>query len=181
MTGSIFRVIKAVVQPSFSNSPKLHDAVKNFGLEIQENGSESVIVCKSLTDLIELEKMILQTSSRSDSPIPSRQPEFEVSEGRLVIHEEARQLGLFGDDEPVNRDDRLPTLNCDLCSFETKRPSHLANHKSKHTDNETLQCCNSCPYKCLRLSDLLKHKRQKHEDSGRLKCNRCDFVSSNLK
>ncbi|XP_046573536.1 zinc finger protein 286A-like [Haliotis rubra] len=96
---------------------------------------------------------------------------------------------------------------CKICSFKTKRESHLGKHMLLHEKNTRLypcsQCnfiairysvmrrheithsgqghkCEQCPYKADNAKLVLKHKRLKHtpKKSAHLKCPECNYRTS---
>ena len=66
---------------------------------------------------------------------------------------------------------------CDICSFKTKRKSHLDKHKAIHRKkNLPLYECNICNFKTLRSGHLSLHQL-KHTDNV-IKCSHCDYKST---
>ena len=66
-------------------------------------------------------------------------------------------------------------FSCDLCSFQTKRQSHLARHKQYHASGEcTLHKCRQCDFKTIKLSVLTRHQAV-HEEQARLYCEKCSY------
>lgn len=48
---------------------------------------------------------------------------------------EAQKIGLLnttGERKTVCREEKLPILTCEHCSYKTKRPNHLEKHMKKH-------------------------------------------------
>ena len=59
----------------------------------------------------------------------------ENYQARRISGIEAQKMGLFStkmDRKTVCREEKLPFLTCEHCSFQTKRPNHLAKHMRKH-------------------------------------------------
>ena len=60
--------------------------------------------------------------------------------------------------QKVNYEQRTPNrFHCNLCSFETKRHSHLVRHEAYHkTKGCKIHQCNQCDFKTIRLATLTK-------------------------
>ncbi len=99
---------------------------------------------------------------------------------RQVTGFEAKLLGLLDTPSRGEREEKLPILSCDKCSFKTKRPSHLKKHLDRHEDFSLVEC-DKCNFSCLRDSDLAKHILRNHGTSKQsLMCDVCDFHTQSL-
>ena len=69
--------------------------------------------------------------------------------------------------------------SCTLCSFKSKRESHLNLHKKLHATNPQMPLyrCEQCDFTAIRQSVLQKHKVSHLEDF--LKCDYCDYKTNN--
>ena len=47
---------------------------------------------------------------------------------------------------------------CHVCSFKTKRESHLLKHLKLHDRNLPLLCCSQCSYRTTRINHLRRHE-----------------------
>ena len=67
---------------------------------------------------------------------------------------------------------------CDLCSFKTKRKSHLEKHKEIHNRKKPpLYSCDLCNFKTMRSGNLSRHLL-KHSDNI-IVCKHCDYKTIN--
>ena len=103
---------------------------KNLVVHKDTNGKLSVQgPLSSLTILETKLKSFLKSEPKYASNVPFYQ-------SRKISGTEAQIIGLLNTKEgrkTVDRDENLLFLNCEHCSYKTKRPSHLEKHLKKHS------------------------------------------------
>jgi len=75
-------------------------------------------------------------------------------------------------------------LQCDLCSFTTKRTSHLEKHTEMHKQNPIIFSCPEvdCSFRCIRNGDLTRHRLHSHPDPAKiLECGKCNYRTADVK
>ena len=70
---------------------------------------------------------------------------------------------------------------CSVCSFKSKRHSHIRNHLKIHEKDPPLLHCNKCNFTTIRLSHLRRHEMT-HVDSQEVySCPKCKYKTTNPK
>ena len=85
----------------------------------------------SLLAMLNLENKLKNYLKQDQSDIV-KNPNFQK---RHISGIEAQKIGLLnttGERKTVCREEKLPILTCERCSYKTKRPNHLEKHMKKH-------------------------------------------------
>jgi len=71
-------------------------------------------------------------------------------------------------------------FSCRLCSFQTKRKSHLEKHKKMHEENPVVFVCpeKDCEFKCIRNGDLTRHRSVHVAACSLLPCSTCSYTTT---
>ena len=75
-------------------------------------------------------------------------------------------------------------FECDLCSFKTKRQSHMEKHIKMHEGNAVIYACQEqgCDFRCIRNGDLTRHNLAYHLDHSKVfSCSICAYKSLDAK
>ena len=75
-------------------------------------------------------------------------------------------------------------FECDLCSFKTKRQSHMEKHIKMHEGNALIYACQEqgCDFRCIRNGDLTRHNLTYHLDHSKVfSCSICAYKSLDAK
>uniref|UniRef100_V9KXU1 Zinc finger protein 513 n=1 Tax=Callorhinchus milii TaxID=7868 RepID=V9KXU1_CALMI len=67
---------------------------------------------------------------------------------------------------------------CQLCSFTSQYPNHLARHMKTHSGEKPYKC-KDCHYASAQLENLKRHMRT-HTGEKPFKCKACDYACSNM-
>uniref|UniRef100_A0A4W3JKK6 Zinc finger protein 91-like n=1 Tax=Callorhinchus milii TaxID=7868 RepID=A0A4W3JKK6_CALMI len=68
---------------------------------------------------------------------------------------------------------------CQLCSFTSQYPNHLARHMKTHSGEKPYKC-KDCHYASAQLENLKRHMRT-HTGEKPFKCKACDYACSNMR
>ena len=110
-------------------------------MEICSRIDENLVFHKDTKDKLSVQGPLLSLSNletklkiflKSETKCTTKNPSYQ---SRNISGTEAEIIGLLdtkGERKTVCREDRLPFLNCEHCSYKTKRPNHLENHSKKH-------------------------------------------------